>query len=369
MRPERFNQGTGSSETFIPLKYVYDFWEDFILLNDTIPPGTPSVVVSWRDTSGTVVLVPNPTTSIINANDRKNSYIRVEAGPDQGNAIINFSVGSTVYWSFHIWNTEYSPYEPAGQILYETPTLKNIFMDRNLGAMDTLYTLRGRAKGLYYQFGRKDPFPGSEGWTNTFSWYPGGTGTVPQTALDAISAQPTGALSNVVRPREAIPEILNYPTTFYRSPFTNHNGEDSSLWNTKGGNKTAFDPCPEGYRVPIGPIAIGSGDMGSPWYQASFSPGSGNFQNGYYSNALNYFPGAYIYFDGVLNSSSAAAYYWTSYTTTQSNIVAVGMFTPNVSTNIDKATGAYVRCVIDKNYILNKGTIFGKYTKDIIDDL
>jgi hypothetical protein len=373
MRPNKFNQGTGRSETFIPLNHVYDFWEDFILANgDTIPAGTARVEVAWRDTSGVVV---DGTPTIINNGDRKNSYIRAVAGEDQGNAIINFivHVGSTdiVYWSFHLWNTEYSPYEPAGQILYKTPfnpdTVKNVFMDRNLGAMDTLYTPSGSAQGLYYQFGRKDPFPRGVNWTNTFRWYSGPTTPTATTATTLpVTTQP--AASSVVRPRKAIPEILIHPTTFYNSPFVNHNVEDSCLWNTKKGNKTAFDPCPEGYRVPI---QEGSGSTYSPWYGAgaTLSVGSGKFDRGYYNNVLRYYPGSYIQTSGTINTSSSA-FYWTSYTIGKSDNNAIGMNTSTtVSANINKATGGYIRCVIDKNYILNKGTIFGRYTKDIIDDL
>ncbi|MDR1524842.1 MAG: hypothetical protein LBS79_06260, partial [Tannerella sp.] len=160
LRPYNFS-GLGRSETFIPLNHVYDFWEDFLLVNgDTIPGGsTPTVDLSWQDNPGTTI---QGSPAIINATDRRNSYIRAEAGPAQGNVILDFKVNGTVYWSFHIWNTEYSPYELAGQLLYKTSAstpVKNFFMDRNLGAMDTLYTPSGSAQGLNYQFGRKDPFP------------------------------------------------------------------------------------------------------------------------------------------------------------------------------------------------------------------
>jgi hypothetical protein len=348
MRPYGFNQpgGSGRSEAFIPLSHVYDFWEDFILANgDTIPAGAPTVSILWQDDPGDGVVQSNPV--IINPDDRKSSYIRAETGSVQGNAVLNFSVGNEVCWSFHIWNTEYSPYEPAGQILYKTVFfVNNVFMDRNLGAMDTLYTPTNSAWGLYYQFGRKDPFRATD---------------------YTLSDQPADGAAAYKRERKAIRVILNSPNMFYRTPFTKHNIEyNGYLWITKGGNKTAFDPCPEGYRVPQ---QTQPGESYSPWHLSGFSAGTDKFQGGYYSSVLRYYPGSHLN-DYTLEGSYA--YYWTTYIPAPGQETAIGMQLGTVNNYvaaINNATGAYVRCVVDKNYILKKGTAFGRYTGDIINDL
>lgn len=376
VRPENYNQGSGNSNIFIPLNHVYDFWEDFIYANgDSVPANvTPSVTLSWQDTTGTVVQA-SPT--IINPSDRKNSYIRAEAGSVQGNAILDFKAGTTVYWSFHIWNTEYSPYEPAGQILYITSgNVKNIFMDRNLGAMDTIYTPSGTAEGLNYQFGRKDPFPrGETPYSTNFKWY-GAPAGQQQTTITTAS-QPTAAAA--VRPRTAIPAIINNPTTFYTGDFYNHNVEDSCLWNTKGGNKTAFDPCPEGYRIPI---QANVGSTYSPWNGTTATPDlagsylyfSPSTSHGQKDGKRSYFPMNVISYNGTLDNSTG--FYWISYgngsskTATAAYGMAVLSGSHDDNATKSKSTGAKVRCVVDKNYILyKKGTIFGRYTAEIINDL
>jgi hypothetical protein len=345
LRPDGYSAGNSTGEAYIPLNHVYDFWEDFLLPNgDTIPTGSLTLT-TWQDNVGQILSTTAPT--IINPTDRKNAYIRARAGAVRGNAVIAFNVGGTPYWSFHIWNTEYSPYEPAGQILYKTPNynVKNVFMDRNLGAMDTLYNALtpGSAKGLYYQYGRKDPFL---------------TATSPTTQPAANTAS--------LRPRSAIQSTIQNPTKFYINSFVNHNLEDSCLWATKQKNKTAYDPCPEGYRVPY---QDGSGDTFSPWYSANFSNGSGIFLNGSYSAAVKYYPWGYITIGGV--SQTANGYYWTSFTGHNALNVASALILPSgLSGDLDKATGAYIRCVVDKNYILKQqGNKFGGYAAEILNDI
>jgi hypothetical protein len=216
-------------------------------------------------------------------------------------------------------------------------------MDRNLGAMDTLNTSTYSARGLFYQFGRKDPFRPPVTTNNT---------------------QPAAA--TVVRPRTAIPHILKNPTIFYTGTFNNHNKEDGYLWLTSGGNKTAFDPCPEGYRVP-------QQQSSSIWAPFFVRTDTSIFFNGYYSTVLRYFPGAYISSGGLI-ITTGDAYYWTHHTASKGDVNAIGLrlysSSQDNSANINKATGGYVRCVVDKNYILKKqGNVFGRYTADIIDDI
>jgi hypothetical protein len=365
LRPRNFS-GSGRSEAFIPLSHVYDFWEDFLLANgDTIPGGyTPTVALSWQDTSDLTVL----NQAIINPLDRKNSYIRLESGPVQGNAILDFKVNNVIYWSFHIWNTEYNPYEPAGQLLYKTSYNKNIFMDRNLGAMDTLYTESGSAQGLNYQFGRKDPFPISERWWGpAYIWYkfPG-----PSKQTTIITGTAPSAGTNV-RPLPAIQTVLKNPTTFYTgnvSAFTSESGGHS--WSTKYGNKTAFDPCPEGYRVPV---QTAFGDTYSPWYGTTPAPsGGGMYEYGTYILQLNYFPFMIIKDNGT---GTDLGFYWTSHDKDATSNEAIAMSIDwgaihNLNYGLSKSMGAKIRCVVDKNYILNKkGTVFGRYTTDIINNL
>ena len=74
------------------------------------------------------------------------------------NAVIGVrKIGSTEYlWSWHIWITKYNP--RSTNIKFGGYN----WMDRNLGARDTAYVPNHGAGSIYYQWGRKDPIPGSE---------------------------------------------------------------------------------------------------------------------------------------------------------------------------------------------------------------
>lgn len=148
-----------------------------------------------------------------------------------GNALIaayDDNTPANILWSWHIWVT---PYE---KVLYRGGTNGRLheyagltWMDRNLGALSTIK--REVSDSLYYQWGRKDPFviPASGGETNA-------------------SVADKGTALN-------IDESIENPTVFFKnqtSKNTWHGGESlPGLWQSAG-SKTAFDPCPSGWRVP-----------------------------------------------------------------------------------------------------------------------
>ena len=79
--------------------------------------------------------------------------IFLTVGEGRGNALVALMQDGKVVWSWHVWVTD-AP---------QTMTYGNgtVFMDRNLGAAGT--TAGGTdAYGMYYQWGRKDPFYGGE---------------------------------------------------------------------------------------------------------------------------------------------------------------------------------------------------------------
>ena len=176
-------------------------------------------------------VVSAPGTYVFNARVRGNTV-----GEGRGNALVALMQDGKVVWSWHVWVTD-AP---------QTMTYGNgtVFMDRNLGAAGT--TAGGTdAYGMYYQWGRKDPFYGGEKTeTSANAFLEAKNGTVVNPAYPALdwafskSATTTdGAAAN--------------PMTFYNDKVgTGYNwlaSPNATLW---GEAKTLNDPCPPGYRVP-----------------------------------------------------------------------------------------------------------------------
>ena len=107
----------------------------------------------------------------------------------QGNAVIGaYDADGELIWSWHIWATDYDPDAEGGTVDFNGYTL----MNRNLGALanDNSTTDKILASyGLYYQWGRKDPFigpntyQGSEG--SGASMY-SGSGPLPYSSKSSL---------------------------------------------------------------------------------------------------------------------------------------------------------------------------------------
>ena len=196
--------------------------------------------------------------SVISSLGYDGSRIRFRTGTQQGNALIGlFDTWGECVWSWHIWVTDYNP-ESSSQ-KYSSG---DIFMDRNLGAVGTDYT-KVTACGLYYQWGRKDPFPYPASFTNnarpaSFIYHDGHAyGTIRPEDYDAREVM-------------SVEWATQHPTTFIRKAdyevdepeedvldwlFRSHH----NLWGntteqgydvSKVCRKTIYDPCPPGWRVP-----------------------------------------------------------------------------------------------------------------------
>ena len=151
-----------------------------------------------------------------------------------GNALIAAkNADGKILWSWHIW-------------IPETPFTADTFgvsskkiMSRNLGALvDAVIPAEGtvdvRSAGLYYQWGRKDPFVG-------YKW-----------GKNSIEVQVSGASGrNMEKATAAITleEAIAAPTTLVAFKGDWLSGHDNTLWGLDAG-KTIYDPCPAGYRVP-----------------------------------------------------------------------------------------------------------------------
>ena len=331
LRPQRTGttQPVNETRAYIPLASVYSYWEDYLLDNGQTITGTPvTYELLWEDRSGVLKNI-----SIINDNKRDSAYLYAEAGAVSGNATIAMKVNNIVYWSFHFWVTEYNPNEAAGQKLYNGL----IFMDRALGAMTSEISAQGGndARGLFYQYGRKDPFP--------------------ETITSSSAVSNPAAETVLLRPKTAMPAALKNPRSFYTTTSSwSLSDENQYLWISEEGNKTAFDPCPEGWRIPV---QNSSNLASSPWNglnhdgsPPTFPHAVGN-TNGRYNDKVGYYEGVgYLHNSSLVVDAVKTTYFWSTFSdnTLLGNGLKISSTEVNPNSTIDKSWGNQVRCVKEK---------------------
>jgi hypothetical protein len=241
-------------------------------------------------------------------------YIKVVTGASEGNSVVYAMKGTDIVWSWHIWVTNYNPGLTANTGT-NTATYSyniNLFMDRNLGSTSNT----GDCDGMYYQWGRKDPFPPSIVTTGTIS----GTGYFLNTGSQATIAT-----------------TITAPMTFYYNKVSGdwNSSPNDNLWNNTDGTKTIYDPCPVGWRVPAC-----SDDTTSPWFGLSTSDPWDTIFGHYPPSGCRYgVNGCQVY----LGSNG---YYWTATafgTLAYDLYFRSGIVYPNV--NYDRSYGFSVRCV------------------------
>ena len=157
----------------------------------------------------------------------------IDSGVDSGNAIIAVFSGENcsgnILWSWHIWYIKGYDAEASS----ERYTNGKVFMDRNLGALSSIEK-DPKANGLFYQWGRKDPFPGK-----AFV-----DGTQPISASNETTILKSFTSSGQYS--DDISYSIAHPLTF----ICNWNeSKNPDLWS---GDISLYNPCPNGWTVPRG---------------------------------------------------------------------------------------------------------------------
>lgn len=302
-------KSTADQVISIPVSKAFSVQSNYLGNTQILNPASYDALkanVLWTDNNGliTQLTIDNPSS--------KEAHINVKVNANKaGNAVItlhNGSINNPAYWSWHIWVTNtainsftyvndtpvttdnYMNYTQYGTIM------KTTIMDRNLGAIDvmpTIYTQSAadvlqlnNAQGLHYQWGRKDPLPT---FTNIapnnskFNVFLGTTnnGVVTYSALTELTYNSgnvvnyntyKGSINTTDKIDVRIEKILGYsvanplkfmmPTVTYptRPDITynlgsdwlfdaNYHGLYPERWGL-GSNKSVFDPCPNGWRIP-----------------------------------------------------------------------------------------------------------------------
>ena len=280
-----FMMKPGTNICFNPYKHEAGTggWNDRLVSGGVISADKEiaSVKVLWQTkdagTSGDLVLGyvidNNHHENLVNVSDigdKDKALVHVKVPVTQGgNAVIEAknSAGTTV-WSWHIWVSDYVPvgldatgiaddgtrtaaikaaqgatqggvvhaYDGYAWVDPGGDYYKKVIMDRNLGATRNTYSLTNsldaaRAYGMLYQWGRKDPIPGSlDGTNREIDVLYNGYGEVA-----TLGKNGSATLDYTIRnPKSFSPNL--------------YLGADS--WNASGA-KTIYDPCPAGWKVPL----------------------------------------------------------------------------------------------------------------------
>ncbi len=166
---------------------------------------------------------------------------------DETNAVVAVvDKDGEVLWSWHIWVTPEDPTRTTYRVG------DHWVMDRNLGAFSASGATAeeaGLSYGLYYQWGRKDPFVGPEAWNSPVSQqlyaHKGGKITHEFEVVDAD----TSMEYVTSRPGTFFAGGEEFDFNWYSGDYNYmYNGTPADLWGA-GGGKTVFDPCPAGWRV------------------------------------------------------------------------------------------------------------------------
>lgn len=209
----------------------------------------------------------------------ENGFVRFSIPKEYtpGNALIAVKdANGVILWSWHIWVADFDPV--TTQQTYQSGA---VMMDRNLGALNVKEN-DPRAYGFLYQWGRKDPMGGVATSSSFVSTYPENIFTRDETSSK----------------ENAIQNPTNFGST---SAWSN----DNTLWQPE---KTKYDPCPVGWRVP---------DGGSDGVWSGFGTYSQDVNNGAYFDApcstpRAFYPrGGYAYYkDSEVYFHGSTSYHW-----------------------------------------------------------
>ena len=305
--------------------------------------GNVKAYLLWQDKPGLVCNAsPDPETlnelPLIGADENANILV-LSNGSVGGNAVIAFASKNgtnppVVLWSWHVWFTDYNPNLDASgnpQIIdtYGKRTALNgnvhrhnnetglggdyVFMDRNLGARTNLPVDDNTE--LLYQWGRKDPFPGMRDRQNPTIAHPiydaanelveydvendpvptnPGIAKMKTNLIPSEDNRKNNLANSIMSPKVFFTTASTTVTDWYTTE-TNSSYQNNYLWGTAD-EKSPFDPCPKGWRVPYqtntySPWYFGISDgtnvgsqYGVTWNKGVHFTGNSAYDMGYYPN-------------------------------------------------------------------------------------
>lgn len=331
--------GTERANCYIVLDGgYYKFPADY--LND----GTTAIEVASADW-----LWSEGENSLISGVSVADKYIQfcVQANT-KGNAVIaSKNADGKISWSWHIWMLQE---DPTASVHYARSATNYPLMNYHLGATSTSGV---DANGLYYQWGRKDPFPRANTMASSNADTESGqfaNYTLTYVDNESVFGKLEFAKTANATPAEKgltdIQYSVQYPMSFisavgdsdvpttgikavrtwlsstelsaaYQLWNNRHNGTNQDLNAIKSSDKTNYDPCPAGYIVPSSARMVWHN--GSSWKFDNLVFATANNVSFTFTNPTDntsaYYPACGYRTDGKLQKLSTVGSTWASYIT------------------------------------------------------
>lgn len=204
---------------------------------------TASVGVIWQSSTNLIQYLTM-------ANGKASFYVGTDSDDEEsiksGNALIGaYDASGTLLWSWHVWVANYDPESADNQRVFNGYTM----MDRNLGALDSSNGSTEEildSYGLYYQWGRKDPFIGP----SSYNFANGTAATIYNGSNSSLTVTPVASSAEYGTEDYARlnPQIFitGVEDSAYDWLWSAHADD---LWTAPGRAKSLYDPCPAGWRV------------------------------------------------------------------------------------------------------------------------
>jgi len=284
--------------------------------------GAKDAVLLWEGSNSATAPAQN---SIVSNVSYKSGYVYFTLEEGIGNAVVAVrDAEEHILWSWHIWVPETE--------VQALPRASDYLMDRNLGASLSESTDGVATIGLFYEWGRKDPFPGSSSWSSS------GTISYMGTVGNSFTTSERNSTTGTIDYATAHPQEYLYCKSGTDSNQDWLYEHDNTLWAAE---KTKYDPCPPGWQLPAQAVFSGSAT-----YTADTIFGA---DYTYYGAATTWLPcGGYRFAsDGNNHSSGTQVYYW-SYEVNVNKSRAT-MFKAvagsKTSASLGRSVGCNVRCM------------------------
>ncbi len=257
-----------------------------------------------------------------------------------GNVVIaGLNSKGQVLWSWHIWTV----YNEITDVQVGNTT----FMDRNLGAPKNNNSTDGyiyNSYGLYYQWGRKDPFIYPDTYNAAYG--------LDESIYDEDGEEVYIDYELTKSKYGTISYTTLHPLTYLTSEESLNydwlaaSQKDDNLWS-EDGKKSIYDPSPKGYRVPT------SAELSQLQVDTSAELGAEDYGR-YLSGELFMALGYRTFYTGLVQNVAEdgsftpwAGYYWSSDAASDGGAYALyfDMGDEATVTSRYRANGMQIRCV------------------------